>query len=110
MAVWLGAWNVIAGLVFLVLAMPLYQRRVGRGWYGARFPGSLKSDRNWYAVNYRAGRRFIQLSPVLIAIGLYAVLVPIALTDGLVWMFSLAPVMVAGLVLLDAFFYSERLR
>jgi hypothetical protein len=110
MAVWLGAINVVAGLVFILLALPLYLRRVPPGWYGARFPTSLKSPRHWYAVNYHAGRRMIQLAPVLVVIGLYALFVPLELTTGLTWMFALAPAMVAGLVLIDAYLYSLRLR
>ncbi|MCS6801639.1 MAG: SdpI family protein [Chloroflexota bacterium] len=110
MAVWLGAINVAAGAAFILLALPLYLRRVPRGWYGARFPNALKSDRHWYAVNYHAGRRMIQLAPVLVVIGLYALVVPIELTAGLTWMFALAPAIVAGLVLIDAYLYSLRLR
>lgn len=110
MAMWLGALNVVAGLLFILLALPLYQRRTRRGGFGIRFAHALRSDRVWYAVNYHAGRRTIQLAPVLIVIGLYALLFPVDLTTGLTWMFALAPVIVGGLILVDTYLYSLRLR
>ncbi|GIW08462.1 MAG: hypothetical protein KatS3mg060_3267 [Dehalococcoidia bacterium] len=110
MALWLGALNVVAGLLFVLLALPLYQRRSPRGGFGIRFATALKSDRAWYTVNYHAGRRTIQLAPVLIIIGLYALFFPVELTPGLTWMFVLAPLIVAGLILVDAYLFSLRLR
>jgi hypothetical protein len=110
MVFWLGALNLVAGLLFVALALPLYRRRIPRGGYGVRFAAALKSDRAWYAINAHAGRRTIQLAPVLVVIGLYALIVPVDLTPGLTWMFALAPLMVAGLVLVDTYLFSLRLR
>jgi uncharacterized membrane protein len=45
------------GLLYIVLSIPMIQRRVRRNpWYGFRTRKTLSNDRIWYAANEHSGR------------------------------------------------------
>jgi hypothetical protein len=51
----LAIMDVVVGLIFLGLFIPLVQHKVGRNaLYGFRTPRTLASDEAWFAVNYGA--------------------------------------------------------
>lgn len=101
----LGAWNLLAGLLLLLAALPLYRRGQLRG-----VPCLTPASRHQRRLFIHAGRRLVQLAPVLLVIGLYALLVPFELTVALVWTFALAPLLVLGLVLIDVLLTAQRWR
>jgi uncharacterized membrane protein len=68
---------VVVGLLIIVLAIPLAQRRVPPNrWYGIRLPSTLADEEVWYAANARAGRDMIVVGTVVTLLALAA---PLAL-------------------------------
>lgn len=68
---------VVVGLLIIVLAIPLAQRRVPPNrWYGIRLPSTLADEGVWYAANARAGRDMIVVGTVVTLLALAA---PLAL-------------------------------
>ncbi|HEY7036260.1 MAG TPA: SdpI family protein [Thermomicrobiales bacterium] len=72
MAGWIGVLVPGAiGLLFVIVGIPLAQRRVPRNaWYGYRIRTTLKDDAIWYPVNERSGRHLIVLGGALILVAL----------------------------------------
>ncbi|MBU1700863.1 MAG: SdpI family protein [Candidatus Eisenbacteria bacterium] len=66
----LGLAQIILGLVIAALCIPLIRGRVPRNrFYGFRFPQSLESDANWFAINRFGGRRLFIWSIVFVILG-----------------------------------------
>ncbi|MBI5714568.1 MAG: SdpI family protein [Chloroflexi bacterium] len=66
-----------AGLLLIILAVPLIQRRVPPNiWYGFRLPQTLNDPEIWYAVNEYGGRGLLWVGIITLvtALGLYFVL------------------------------------
>jgi uncharacterized membrane protein YjgN (DUF898 family) len=73
----LGILDVLAGLLFLGLCIPLVQRKIGRNTvYGFRTTRTLASDEAWYAVNYGAAKAGVYLSIGLVIFGILLAIVP----------------------------------
>lgn len=65
------------GLLLIILAVPLIQRRVPPNiWYGFRLPQTLKDPDIWYDANEYAGRGLLWVGVISLvtAVGLYFVL------------------------------------
>jgi hypothetical protein len=61
----------VIGATFVVVGIPLAQRRVPRNnWYGYRIRSTLKDDDIWYPVNERGGRHLIALGGALFLVAL----------------------------------------
>lgn len=55
-----------AGILFVVLAIPMITRRVPpNSWYGVRTTETLGDDRIWYEVNAKSGWGFLILGVAL---------------------------------------------
>ena len=62
----------LAGVILVVLGVPLYLRRIPRNpIYGVRFPSTFASDDVWYPINARGGRDMIVIG--LIYLGLLGI-------------------------------------
>ena len=73
----LAIMDVVVGLIFLGLCIPLVQRKIGRnGVYGFRTPKTLASDEAWYAVNYGAAKAGVFMSIALVIFGILLAIVP----------------------------------
>src|SRR5262245_16443157 len=72
MAGWIGVVAPgIIGVVFVLIGIPLAQRRVPRNtWYGYRIRTTLKDDAIRYPVNERSGRHLIVVGGSLILVAL----------------------------------------
>jgi SdpI/YhfL family protein len=72
MAGWIGVVVPGAiGVVFVLLGVPLAQRRIGRNtWYGYRLRTTLRDDDVWYPVNERGGRHLVVLGSSQIVVAL----------------------------------------
>lgn len=69
-AIVFGILNIACGLLFILLALPLVQKKVPpNGLYGFRISKALDSEANWYAVNAYGGRQLINWSVLLLVIG-----------------------------------------
>ena len=67
----------VAGLILLFLNLPLAFRMVPMNkYYGFRTAASMKSDKNWYAINAWGGRFLACWSLVVIAIGVAGFYLP----------------------------------
>jgi uncharacterized membrane protein YjgN (DUF898 family) len=70
--------DVVAGLIFLGVCMPLVQRKIGRNpFYGFRTRRTLASDKAWYAVNYGAAKAGVYMSIGMIIFGIVLALLGI---------------------------------
>lgn len=91
-----GLLNIIAGLIFILVSIPLVRRKIGpNGWYGFRIAKAFESEENWYRINEYGGRQMIKWSAVIILIGVVALFIPLGPEDHvLALLFGLAPVLI----------------
>lgn len=74
----LGLSNLACAALFIILAVPLVQRRIRMNrWYGVRIKKAFESDDNWYWINTYTGKRLILYSLVLAAIGILTFFTPL---------------------------------
>ena len=74
----LALTNIGAGLVVLLLSIPLMQGKVKRNWiYGVRTRATMASDEVWMQANRFWGQRAMIWCPVLIAAGILALFLPL---------------------------------
>ena len=78
----LAILDIIAGIAFLGLCIPLVQRKIGRNaLYGFRTPRTLASDEAWYAVNYGAAKTGVYMSIGMVIFGIVQALLPSTMSD-----------------------------
>ena len=78
----LAILDIIAGIVFLGLCIPLVQRKIGRNAaYGVRIPRTLASDEAWYAVNHGVGKAGVFMSIGMIIFSIVLPLLPSTMSD-----------------------------
>ena len=100
----LGMMDVVVGLLFLGLCIPLVPRKIGRnGVYGFETPRTLASDEAWYAVNHGVGKSGVFMSIGMIIFSIVLPLLPATISenveDGVLCAAVAAPlVLVLGLV------------
>jgi hypothetical protein len=71
------AWT-FAGLLIIVLSIPLVRGRVPRNrLYGVRLHQSLQSDDAWYAINRFGGKRLIASAIPLVLLGIICFFLPL---------------------------------
>lgn len=91
-AFFVGLSDLLTGVLFAVLAIPLMLRKVARNrWYGVRIPKAFVSEANWYAINAVGGRWMAVAGGVLALVGGCVLLWPPATVTGVLFA-SLAPV------------------
>ena len=74
----LAIMDVVVGLIFLGLCIPLVQRKIGRNAaYGFRTSKTLASDKAWYAVNYGAAKAGVYMSIGMVIFGIVLALLGI---------------------------------
>jgi hypothetical protein len=84
--IFLAIMDVIVGLIFLGVFMPLVRRKIGRNpFYGFRTPITLASDKAWFAVNYAAAKAGVYMSIGTVIFGILMAIVmallPSAMSD-----------------------------
>lgn len=81
----LGITNIVCGIVFILISLPLVYKRVPMNhYYGFRIAKSFSSEENWYEINRFGGRQLIRWSVLLVAIGILYFVFPIdTLTDAM---------------------------
>ena len=78
----LAIMDVVVGLIFLSLCIPLVQRKIGRNAaYGFRTRKTLASDKAWYAVNYGAAKAGVYMSIGMVTFGILVALLPSTMSD-----------------------------
>ena len=74
----LGLSNLVCATLFIVVAVPLIQRKVKMNrWYGMRIKKAFASEDNWYQINAYAAKRLILYALVLAAIGILTFFAPL---------------------------------
>ena len=87
-----GVSWMLLGLLTIGLAIPLLLGKVGRNRvYGVRFLRSFESDEAWYAINRYGAKRMLVWAPLLIAVGLVALFLPLRTHPGWTIVFGFAP-------------------
>jgi SdpI/YfhL protein family len=100
----LAIMDVVVGLIFLGLCIPLLQCKVGRNAaYGFRTRKTLASDKAWYAVNHGAAKAGVYMSIGMVIFGIVLALLPSTMSDnmqnGVVCAALVAPLVLAlGLI------------
>ena len=84
--IFLAIMDVIVGLIFLGVFIPLVRRKIGRNpFYGFRTSKTLASDKAWYAVNYAAAKAGVYMSIGTVIFGILMAIVmallPSAMSD-----------------------------
>ena len=103
-----GAWS-IAGLLCIVLAVPLVRGQVGRNaLYGVRFPQSFQSDDAWFAINRFGGKRMIVWSIPMIIVGIISLFLPLRMHPGLGLALAFAPLSFVLIPLLETWRFARR--
>lgn len=103
----IGISDIIIGLFFIALAVPLMRRRMPRdGAFGFRIRKAYQSDDNWYAINEYGGRRLLIWAFPVVICGFIALLAPISHT-ALGW-FSYAPLIILAPIV-ETFYYARQL-
>jgi len=108
-AFFVGLSDLLTGLLFVLLALPLILRRVAPNrWYGVRIPKAFASEANWYAINEVGGRWMAGAGGVLALAGACVLLWPPATIAGIL-IASLAPVPLVLFTLLPVLRFARRL-
>jgi hypothetical protein len=77
MLTWLVLTFVVTGLVFIVLSIPMIQRKVKPNrWYGFRVPKTLNNPDIWYEANAYMGRWLFAMGAITVVLAVGAALVP----------------------------------
>jgi uncharacterized membrane protein YjgN (DUF898 family) len=80
----LAIMDVVVGLIFLGLCIPLVQRKIGRNAaYGFRTRKTLASDKAWYAVNYGAAKAGVYMSIGMVIFGIVVALLLSTMSDNM---------------------------
>ena len=80
----LAIMDVVVGLIFLGLSIPLVQRKIGRNAaYGFRTRKTLASDKAWYAVNYGAAKAGVYMSIGMVIFGIVVALLLSTMSDNM---------------------------
>ncbi len=104
----LGLSNLACAGLFVMLAVPLVQRKVKMNrWYGVRIKKAFESDDNWYQINAYAGKRFILWASVLAGIGILTFFVPLQ-HAGIVVLLACAP-LIAVIPCVEAMIFARKL-
>ena len=109
----LGASSILCAVLFVVLAVPLYNGSVEMNrWYGFRIRKAFSSEENWYKINrYGAKRLMLWSIPIFLA-GIAAFFVPLgpenAENQPLILGFALAPLFVIVPVI-ETLLYARKL-
>jgi uncharacterized membrane protein YjgN (DUF898 family) len=70
--------DVVVGLIFLGVCIPLVQRKIGRNaLYGFRTRETLASDKAWYTVNHGAAKAGVYMSIGMVIFGVVVALLGI---------------------------------
>jgi hypothetical protein len=108
-AFFVGLSDLLTGLLFVVLALPLILRKVAMNrWYGVRIPKAFVSEANWYAINAVGGRWMAAAGGVLALAGGIVLLWPPTTVVG-VLIASLAPVPLVLFTLVPVLRFAKRL-
>lgn len=84
-----------AGILNIVIALPLLQRRIGPNpWYGFRLPRTLNDPDRWYAVNAYAARYLLWGGVATLIAAPLVALWPGMIAD--VYLLALAGIMLVG--------------
>ncbi len=90
----------VIGLLFFILALPLWLKMVPvNQFYGLRIPSTMVSDERWYAANAHAGRVFLIWASVILGAGLAGFFQLPRHQDGYLWAvlaFTLSGIAAAG--------------
>jgi hypothetical protein len=91
----LGISNMVAGLVFIGLSIPLVMRKIPMNhFYGFRLKKSFTSDENWYKINHYGGWQLIYWSVPLLVLGVLTMLFPVPENGLVVTLIGCAPLIV----------------
>ena len=108
-ACFVGLSDLLTGLLFVLLALPLMLRKVAMNrWYGVRIPKAFASPENWYAINAVGGRWMAVAGGVLALVGGAVLRFPPATIIGLL-VASLAPVPLVLFTLVPVLRFARRL-
>jgi hypothetical protein len=70
--------NIITGIVFIVISIPLVKRRVKMNHlYGFRISKAFESEENWYDINAYGGKQLFIWSIFIILVGMICLVIPI---------------------------------
>ena len=91
----LGISNMVAGLVFIGLSIPLVMRKIPMNhFYGFRLKKSFTSDENCYNINQYGGRQLIFWSIPLLVLGVLTIFFPLPENHWVVTLIGCAPLIV----------------
>ncbi len=90
---WLGFGNILCGVLFVALGLPLLRGKVKRNnFYGVRFAAAMKSDETWDRWNRIGGRYLVIWGAVIAGLGFICLVFP-PLAGLWIWFFGLAPLL-----------------
>lgn len=108
-AITVGLSWTFAGLMCILLAIPLARGRIGRNaFYGARFRQSLESDEAWQAINRYAGKQMIGWAIPLIAVGVVSFFLPLQSHVALTLVLGFAPLIFVLIPVLNTWRFAQR--
>jgi hypothetical protein len=103
-----SSWIAVA-LLTIGLAIPLWQGKIRRNaFYGMRFSQSFASDEAWYAINRYGAKRMILWAPMLLAVGLITLLLPLGTHPGLTLFLGFAPLVFVTAPVIAAWRFARR--
>ncbi|HYO09577.1 MAG TPA: SdpI family protein [Tepidisphaeraceae bacterium] len=110
-AITIGISWTLAGLLCIVLSIPLIRGRVGRNEvYGVRFRGSFQSDEAWFAINRFGGKRLAVWSVPLVIVGVISFFLPLQSNTALTLVLGFAPLVFILIPLFQSWRFAQRYR
>lgn len=100
--------NVIAGILFILMSIPLYREKVEMNYfYGVRFKKSFESEENWYKINKYGAKRLILWSIPLLVCGVFVLFLP-PLNEPIKLIFICAPLIIL-IPVIESYIYSKKI-
>jgi hypothetical protein len=110
-ALTIGISWIVAGLLCVVLSIPLIRGQVGRNRiYGVRFSQSFQSEEAWRAINRFGGKRLAVWAIPLIVVGVVSLFLPLQGKTGLALVLGFVPIIFLLIPVLESWRFAHKYR
>lgn len=109
-SVTLGISNIAVALTFILISIPLIQRKVSMNKvYGVRIKKAFESEENWFKINAYGGKQLALWSLPLVLLGIVTLFLPLEGNDPVIISIACAPGIIIIPAIVAIFGYANKL-